>query len=592
MSARPALACALWLLLTATALGEDTVRTTPGELYVEPATLHSLGFQWTVKGDTNRNGRVSVQYRRAGEEAWHESHGLLRLMGETVAPLSKKYAYTCGNLYAGSILFLKPATQYDVRLTLIDPDHGDQPVAMRELGVATKTPPRVFDGGRQLHVYPSGHEGKREQPAFDDFAAAYAAATPGDQIRLHAGVYGGNYKLNKRASRDKPIVIRTTGDGEVTFTGSGTVFDTSNATHLWIEGLTIREYGIAIDAPEPVVGLTITRCRFIDNHYGVATRSPASRDILISDCEFIGTEGSWHDRKNKSPYKAVRLAGQGIDVCYNRVVNHWDGLSTWRCNLTENPAAKLCAIDFYNNDISQIIDDNEADYGQHNIRFFRNRITNAFIGLSAQPIFGGPCYFVRNVMYNITRGVPFKLNRQPAGVLIYHNTTVTSADEYVVDFSDRWSNIHVYNNLFLGHGEKALRGGPVRGGFARFDYNAWRSADPMTVVWTDPWIKEGIVYHSYKPDVLPLSQLPKRFGIEQHGVLVGFDAVKSIQPADDSQTYSPNFGDARPRAGSPLIDAAKRIPGINDYFTGTAPDIGAFEFGQPQPHYGPREKAP
>ncbi|MFM1885781.1 MAG: hypothetical protein RL026_938, partial [Pseudomonadota bacterium] len=38
-----------------------------GELYVEPATLIALGFEWTIEGDDNRNARVALDYRRPGE---------------------------------------------------------------------------------------------------------------------------------------------------------------------------------------------------------------------------------------------------------------------------------------------------------------------------------------------------------------------------------------------------------------------------------------------------------------------------------------------------------------------------------------------
>jgi hypothetical protein len=43
----------------------------------------------------------------------------------------------------------------------------------------------------------------------------------------------------------------------------------------------------------------------------------------------------------------------------------------------------------------------------------------------------------------------------------------------------------------------------------------------------------------------------------------------------------PDNFDFRPKAGSPLIDAGKVIPGITDGFVGKAPDIGAYEFGGP-----------
>jgi len=36
------------------------------------------------------------------------------------------------------------------------------------------------------------------------------------------------------------------------------------------------------------------------------------------------------------------------------------------------------------------------------------------------------------------------------------------------------------------------------------------------------------------------------------------------------------------------VDAGKRIPNVNDGFAGRAPDLGAYEVGQPPVVYGPR----
>jgi hypothetical protein len=53
-------------------------------------------------------------------------------------------------------------------------------------------------------------------------------------------------------------------------------------------------------------------------------------------------------------------------------------------------------------------------------------------------------------------------------------------------------------------------------------------------------------------------------------------------------TYQTSEFDLRLQAGSKAIDAGVRLPNINDGFTGSAPDLGALEHGQPLPHYGPR----
>jgi hypothetical protein len=36
------------------------------------------------------------------------------------------------------------------------------------------------------------------------------------------------------------------------------------------------------------------------------------------------------------------------------------------------------------------------------------------------------------------------------------------------------------------------------------------------------------------------------------------------------------------------VDAGVRLPGVNDDFTGRAPDLGAYEVDRALPSYGPR----
>src|SRR6185312_13131974 len=58
--------------------------TAAGEVWTEPPTLQSLGFEWHIAGDDNRNAIVEVTYRRQGETQWHRALPLLRLQDEQV----------------------------------------------------------------------------------------------------------------------------------------------------------------------------------------------------------------------------------------------------------------------------------------------------------------------------------------------------------------------------------------------------------------------------------------------------------------------------------------------------------------------------
>src|SRR5207249_5488256 len=79
-------------------------------------------------------------------------------------------------------------------------------------------------------------------------------------------------------------------------------------------------------------------------------------------------------------------------------------------------------------------------------------------------------------------------------------------------------------------------------------------------------------------------------GQDKHSVLVDYNVfVKVTPPGPDPRTlYKPADFDFQLRPGSAAVDAGVRLPGINDDFTGRAPDLGAYEVGRPVPHYGPR----
>ena len=57
-----------------------------GEFFVEPPTLVSLGFEWKVTGDDNRNASVDVTYRRKNGQQWQKGLALMRSQGETIEP--------------------------------------------------------------------------------------------------------------------------------------------------------------------------------------------------------------------------------------------------------------------------------------------------------------------------------------------------------------------------------------------------------------------------------------------------------------------------------------------------------------------------
>jgi hypothetical protein len=98
--------------------------------------------------------------------------------------------------------------------------------------------------------------------------------------------------------------------------------------------------------------------------------------------------------------------------------------------------------------------------------------------------------------------------------------------------------------------------------------------------------------HQYKTFV----EYQQGSGQDAHSVLVGYDIFMKVPKLDGKdlatvqRLYKADDLDFRLKAGSAAIDRGVEIPTITDGFAGKAPDLGALEFGQPVPVYGPRKR--
>lgn len=618
-----------------------------GNFLMEPSTLQSLGFEWSIEGDDNRDATVSVAYRRKGASDWKQGPPMLRIGRERAG--EPVWSYITPNLFAGSILNLDEGTTYECKFTLSDPD-GVVGEPEKFVEATTRTEPRPFSGGRVRHVYPDGYEGSKEEPAYNGLLHAYYGyprfadwilttdpVEAGDIILVHAGLYkadytdyrdyhgltfDGTYFLTQDGEPDKPITIQTAGDGDVVFDGAGAdvLFDLTAADFHYLEGITFRDTKVAIRAglmnAYGCDGLSVKYCRFEDIGIGIQGQYEGSRHFYIADNTFIGREDTSKVYHNKiengrnlqriASYYAVKLHGQGHTVCYNRIKYFFDGIDICTHARPEtDPEKKSVAIDFYNNDIF-LCNDNfiEADGGTHNIRILRNRCFNSGQqALSNQPVLGGPVYWIRNVVYNCGDASTFKFwGMFPAGILAYHNTS-----SGILTRDDKpGSNVHFRNNLFLPSDDASL---PTLGlytytGYSSLDYNGYRYRQPF-IGWHAPAadlkfdFRDGVPAKRYES----LETFSEATGQETHGILVDYDIFRNARPPVFSEfreqhqalgkaypIYYPEDFDFRLRSGSQAVDAGCILPGINEDYAGEAPDLGAYETGHPLPHYGPREE--
>lgn len=629
-----------------------------GAFTVERPTLVSLGFEWRISGDTNRNARVETSYRKVGESAWHKGLPMLRLDGERVTGGKPRvgdgtfYDYTAANMFAGSLLNLKPDTAYECRFVLSDPD-GASGTVEQTVTVHTRTAPDLNRaGGHVYNVYPWGYTGKKVQPAFTGLMGAYYMGSdqsdhsvvmpprvqPGDTILVHAGVYkdnrfsyggfdpkfggygtpfDGTYYLTQSGAPDKPIIIKAAGDGEVIFDGDGnqTLFNLMAANYTIFEGITVRNTNVAFLLGYKDIagasGFGLIRSRLVNVGRGVQDEWAGSKDFYIVDNVIIGRHDPAHllgwwpaeiwsrfpgfPASINSEY-AIKVYGQGHVVAYNYVADMHDGIDVATYGTPSTDPDKIpSSIDFYGNDFYNI-DDNciEADGAAHNVRVFDNRCFNTAAGaLSAQPIFGGPAYFYRNLIYNGIVGGPIKLVDTPAGVLFYQNTLIGQGRLF-----GPASNVQFRNNLILGDGWNGeLFNFKTFTNYSSSDYNGFRPNPGQTKAfeWTSPPFGKAA---DYDPAALVTRQYPtlkayaKATGQDRHSVRVDYDVFVNVPKpdlSDPQRLYDPTKFDFRPRPGSAAIDKGELLPSITDGYTGKAPDLGAFELGKALPHYGPRQ---
>src|SRR5581483_263792 len=224
---------------------------------------------------------------------------------------------------------------------------------------------------------------------------------------------------------------------------------------------------------------TIRNCRFESVGIGVESQYAGSKDYYIADNVFLGRDDhyrtlGWAGPQNYgahpiNSYYAIKIYGSGHVVAYNAVAFFHDGIDISTYGIPD-PAQPAVAIDIYNNDLYVTGDDFiEGDGGVHNIRIMRNRGVNAaHTAFSAQPIFGGPAYYIRNVAYNTPVALKFA---NPAGVYVFHNTLIAENST-----NQQVSNAHFANNLFLGTDRPntgiASIGGPTA--YSTYDYDGFR----------------------------------------------------------------------------------------------------------------------
>lgn len=157
--------------------------------------LETAGAVVTLSGDADRDAAVALEWRRSGEAQFRPAHGLVRVDATHLA---------------GSLFGLQPATAYELRVSLSDPD-GVSGAATATAAFSTRADALTEPGLRTLYVSPGGDDGNdglTAQTAVRSVQRGANLAQPGDVVLVAAGIYREQVALPRSGSASQPIVFR------------------------------------------------------------------------------------------------------------------------------------------------------------------------------------------------------------------------------------------------------------------------------------------------------------------------------------------------------------------------------------------------
>ncbi|HEX7481348.1 MAG TPA: right-handed parallel beta-helix repeat-containing protein, partial [Polyangiales bacterium] len=342
-----------------------------------------------------------------------------------------------------------------------------------------------------------------------------------------------------------------------------TALQLTAAAHVWIEGLEIRfygeaDYGKGIDITEASSDVVVRNNHIHDIPTLVWVRKGSSAVRIEGNELHQSSVFAWPwDAVKATDHEndAITLAGgEGAIVAHNFVHDVFNGVYAGSFDDDHNPALAF-DTDVYENRLTRIGDDGfEPEGADVNARFWGNALDVVHNGVSLAPITYGPVWVVRN-RFTSYQESGFKVSNDSSGrVWLLHNTCFTDqAAHNGMNVSGAFTNIVFRNNVIRGTSYSIESTQVVSGN--DLDYDAlFTTRGAPRVKWND------VRYD----DVAALCSATK---LECHGV------------GADPALQAPATGHFGPSDKSPLIDAALRLYGINDAYTGAAPDIGYVERG-------------
>jgi len=619
-----------------TVFGSSAAAAASLELY---GTFEAMGVivRLDAADDPDEDSSASVEYRISGSGAYRPG-------------MAPDRVRACD--FVSSLFWLVPGTDYDVRVTMSDPD-GDPVDGVVLTETASTRAEIVIPPPTASHYASPGATGAECTLASPcSLSTALQQVAAGEEVVLLAGVYHVGGLTAPSGAAGAPVVIRgETGQTAVldgadpsaftwTDQGGGIWHTTINAGSPQVAADDVRLYpyagmtalmnlswgvpgfyasgsdlyvripgdgdpnGAVMEISRHSVGFEIGSGKeyvyFLDltfrnygrNAYAKAIYFNGASDGLVRGCTFRHNETAvsfkrathrvvveendisdsswlwpWNAHKASGLLESFStmffdpVTGRGIVIRRNTIHGGFDGIRAAPSNGAGSPTNET---DIYENLVYELGDDGlETDGTASNVRIWANTFHDALGGISMAPNHIGPTYVVGNVIYRLDTGdnqwpaTAIKLNSGTSGsgvMYVLHNTIdVVTADQdalRIVSPGD-WTKLVLRNNI-LSATDHVFRNGNT-GQPTDFDHDCTFTTGSSFASWDGPG------------DLTTLEEFQAATGLETNAVFGAPDFTAA------------GAGDYTLQAGSPCVDMGVVLPGINDDYTGIAPDAGAFE---------------
>ena len=531
----------------------------PSLLWAQTAvpTFECIGLYWKP-GDTE-GGESKVRFRVEGDSAWREGYPLW-------------YAERDGE-FRGSLVGLRSGTTYEIELTA---PSGKKAV----LTAATRN--EEFPVGKTTHL-PGGEMDKPLRITESGTANAWHLVTPTPGTKTVIDTF--NLHDNCVEVAADYVIIRGL---ELKNAGQNAVLIRKGVQNVVVEDCHMTLWGRVGGAR--VWGV------FYGSDSAIYAETGAGGLVLQRNLIEHPRSGSndWESGHPDGPQGITLLNSSGGNVIrYNEIRSTEDhgyndgigGGSNFSFQGSPNRDS-----DIYGNIITNCWDDAiESEGANMNVRIWGNYIDKTFVFVATASTSMGPLYIYRNVFASsrishqdpsggmiiktggVTRTLTLNGEQVPGDQgrrYIFHNTALQPHGALDVFSGHGVCNTVTRNNIFRVRGNAYpsspkdgppndfrgdLTGGYLAGGFVRSMFVPSERMEWFLAP-TVPTIKWGKVEYSRNG---------KDFAITDPVV----------------------------EAANPAIDKGVRVPGFNDDYQGAAPDIGAFENGNPPLRFG-REGAP